>query len=328
MRLKYRTLVVASITMPLMLVLTLLSSFRYGMGTDYFTYESIYNSYGQAAYTWLNLEPLFVILLSALKSVSESPRIFFVSTSFIFGLFMCLGWFRYSKSPLISLFVFLGFFYYFNSFNIIRQSLAMAIVFLFATKYLASGEFYKYLVVIIFSAMMHYSAIVMVPLYFMCRKSYSIYFYFFCFLVFVFLYFLYSPVMNFISLMLPKYAMYQGYRSGSANLVLCVSLFFITFSIFHKKIVSKFGSVSIVSMNMAFFSLPFLVLSNHNIIFYRVFLYPGMYFMILIPAVVFFFKYNHQRVVFSFFVIFVMIVMVAYGLLMNVSGVFPVRFSF
>lgn len=312
----------------LTLALVLISSFRYGMGTDYFTYEEIYNSHGQGNHVWLNLEPLFILLMSALKEISEDSRVFFISTSLIFGLFMCLGWFRYSKSPFISIFVFLGFFYYFNSFNIIRQSLAMAIVFLFATKYLTSGEFSKYLIVIIISAMMHYSAIVMIPLYFICRKVYPSYFYLFLTIFFVFIYFLYSPIMNFISLVLPNYSIYQDYRSGSANLVLCVSLFFIAFSIYYKNSLLKLGSVSVISMNMVFFSLPFLVLSNHNIIFYRVFLYPGMYFMILIPSVVYLFKVNDQRLVFSSFVITVMSVMVAYGLFMNVSGVFPLKFSF
>ena len=66
---------------------------------------------------------------------------------------------RYSKDPLLTLFVFISFRFSFFNMSAIRQSIALAIS-VFSYRYYVAGKSIKYLICILFASLFHFSAIV------------------------------------------------------------------------------------------------------------------------------------------------------------------------
>ena len=96
---------------------------------------------------------------------TENNLIFFIATS----LFAVIGYLsfisKYSKKPWLSVFLFIALGYYLNSFNIIRQSMAMVIV-LHSLIYIKKRCFWKYLLCIVCAMLFHKTAIICLLPYF------------------------------------------------------------------------------------------------------------------------------------------------------------------
>lgn len=82
----------------------------------------------------------------------------------ICGFFYNAIW-QQSKNPLLSVFLFFASGIYFDSYNALRQYIAVAIV-VFAYVYLFDGKFKKYIITIVAAFLFHYSAVIMIPVYF------------------------------------------------------------------------------------------------------------------------------------------------------------------
>lgn len=105
------------------------SGLRYDVGTDYFyRYVPNYNTFANGG-TISSLEILFVGLVGfCLLVTKEYYLLFFVTSTIIIGLTF-LGIYKNSKSILISVLVFFVGSFFFQSMNLVRQFIAMAILF-------------------------------------------------------------------------------------------------------------------------------------------------------------------------------------------------------
>ena len=77
-----------------------------------------------------------------------------------------------SSIPLFSLLIYFFCGFYFASFNIMRQVLVFSL-FLYAIRFIESGEFYKYSTILIVGALFHISALFLIPLYFIKNIKWS-----------------------------------------------------------------------------------------------------------------------------------------------------------
>lgn len=106
--------------------------------------------------TW---EPGYVIFNKLLSYISSDGRCFLIGTS----LFIIIGYvtfiYKNLTSPCIGLFLFVALGLYTNSFNIIRQSMALVIV-LHSLKYIHTKEYFKYFLLILLAALFHMTAVV------------------------------------------------------------------------------------------------------------------------------------------------------------------------
>lgn len=139
-------------------ILYLISCFRWMVGFDYPSYYKIFLS-GGAEY----FEPIpkfFYYIACSLNS----PVLLFFLFSFFTLTFVLIGIKDFSSNKYESLIIFITVFYL-ESLNIIRQWLAVALMF-YAFKYVLKKSLLKYLLCIVIAFFMHSSAIICIPIYF------------------------------------------------------------------------------------------------------------------------------------------------------------------
>lgn len=109
-------------------------------------------------------EPGYQLYTYLISRLSLSHRVFFFFTCVLslVGPVYLIG--KYSKMPLFSFFLYLSLGFYTNTFNNVRQSIAISICFL-AFQFLFQRKFYKYVGMVLLATMFHYSAIITLLLY-------------------------------------------------------------------------------------------------------------------------------------------------------------------
>lgn len=152
------------------LIITLPSLLRYCVGIDYEPYLNLYyyvNEFDNITsfLIYHEVEKSFVFL-SVLAAEFSLPIIVFAFYSIFTQLFMVCGiwYFRRWVSPTFLLFLYLLSFYW-RTYNIFRQSLAISIIF-FAIKYVFQEKIINYIVCVLVASCFHNTAIIAILVYF------------------------------------------------------------------------------------------------------------------------------------------------------------------
>lgn len=122
------------------------SALRYDAGYDFFSYLDLINGVGASSYE--RLEYLNRVIIEIARYFDE-PQIYFALTSFLYLLFMMLGFKRlgeFTGVTLILTLFFIGGFL--TSFDIIRQMVAVSLVFYAISLYLTKSKIVGFLFVI------------------------------------------------------------------------------------------------------------------------------------------------------------------------------------
>lgn len=160
-----RILLVLGIIFPPILI----STIRYGIGTDYFEYLHYYEMIRKnlsISYIWgfFSKEPLYVIFTCLGHFIDGSIGINFVfSCLYMFFMLKAILYFKDKISITLALFI-LYLLNYLMSFNIIRQITAVAIIF-YAFRYIFEKKPIKYFLWVIIAGMFHKTAYLMILLY-------------------------------------------------------------------------------------------------------------------------------------------------------------------
>ena len=162
---KSRTAAVLSV-LPFIAV----AGFRYDVGTDYlYTYVPNFKEIanGQDSY----FEWGFYLLNKVIQLYTlDYFWLFLVCAAITYIMvFDCI--YRYLKDPAFGIFLFVATTSFFVSLNTTRQYMAIAF-FLWALRYIKRKELGKYVVAILLGSLFHYSILIMLPLYFLCRIRY------------------------------------------------------------------------------------------------------------------------------------------------------------
>lgn len=150
------------------LPMTLVSVFRYEVGTDW----PIYNDYfyyiaeGTDKFT----EPLFNLLNQVIYLFTDDSWWLFAVCAVLIGYFTFRAFMEQSINPAFSILLFMISGDYFNSQNQLRQALAMAI-FLYAMKYMKNRDWKRYFLFMLAAVMIHTSAMIYFPMYFLYKKK-------------------------------------------------------------------------------------------------------------------------------------------------------------
>ncbi len=157
------------------LPLSLVSSLRWGIGTDYFYtyYPDFYRiivgfkPYKEMPFIWLNLLISYFYM---------GPEPLFVITSFVFMTFLILSVDKMSKSmPLSGLLIVLGN-YWCISMNNVRQCCALAIM-IYAFSFFCEHKFVKAGLFSLLATCFHLSSIILIPIFLvLCLKKLRKYF--------------------------------------------------------------------------------------------------------------------------------------------------------
>ena len=115
--------------------------------------------YNELGFYWLG----FIV-----KTFTDDSTIYllFISAITIFFLYKNLR--KYSIFPILGLFVYVARFYFGRNFMQIRAGLSYLII-IFATKYIQERKLWKFLLVIFIAYQFHHSAVIALPVYFLCN---------------------------------------------------------------------------------------------------------------------------------------------------------------
>lgn len=153
------------------IVIFALAALRSFVGTDYQSYAQLYNYFNFAEMeevSELAHEKGFVVPLKILCDIFEDYHAIFVVTAFFIAAAAAIYIYKFSSDPCISALSFVCFGMFFYSMNFIRQMIAGVIV-MFAMEFIREKSFLRYLVAVMFAACFHWSALVMIPFYFILQ---------------------------------------------------------------------------------------------------------------------------------------------------------------
>ena len=139
-----------------------ISSFRYGVGNDYFNYA---NYFVRSINTHF-MELGFDFLIQLIRSYTDNYVWMFSICSLIFLYFIYRAIYEQSINPTFSIFIFLCAPYFFEFFSGMRQMMAVSI-FLYSIKYIKNNKFIPYIFLNLIGISLHSSAIVFIPIFFL-----------------------------------------------------------------------------------------------------------------------------------------------------------------
>ena len=142
----------------IVIALSLVAGFRaYSVGRDTYEYVAMFNRfYGGGEF---NKDPIFALICRGIMALIPSPTfVFLVFAVITYGCIVFRFWeLRNISSFTYGVMMFFSF-YFFESMNICRQFVAVAIVF-FSTRYLQKKKYIAYIVGIIIAYFFHFSAV-------------------------------------------------------------------------------------------------------------------------------------------------------------------------
>lgn len=153
----------------LVVLLAVISGFRYMVGIDYPHYVDGYIYPDSILY-----EPIWYQLNDGLKSLGLSYQAFFLTTSIAIVSITHYAIKKYDcdkRYILIALFLFFATNLYIESMNLVRQYAAMSVTFL-AFAYRLDKSFLKYILLMVLAVSMHSSAIICLVVYELCLIKY------------------------------------------------------------------------------------------------------------------------------------------------------------
>ncbi|VEB76576.1 Uncharacterised protein [Providencia rustigianii] len=219
------------ISIAVVFMLSLLPSLQYGVGSDYFSYERIYNNTNILEYYYKNNEIAFYYLVKIVRYFDFDSKFFFIIISILQSLLIISSFNILKRHGYNLVIIFFLFFTVTNllhtQMNIIRASFAIYL-FILALLYKLENKKIKFLFFIIIAILFHKSAFVVIPILLIPIKWYT-WFYKHALTIYIstfFIYFLnpFSPISKYIiDTFFPYYSLYL--TEGNFTKVSIVNLF-------------------------------------------------------------------------------------------------------
>lgn len=208
--------------------LLFISTFRGPFTADYGNYLYIYNKYKVLniieilKQNNMDLEYGYLILNRVAMLIYDN----YITLLFIISFIILTCYFRqyrkYSNYVWLSILLLLCIGSYYTSFNTLRQFLAACITF-FAGEYIYKKKFFKYLILVIIAFLIHKTAIIMVPFYFILQinwnKRKSIFFGIIVISIVIFSYIFANDIVNLL-----RTYVYSDYSSNDSDITLGLNI--------------------------------------------------------------------------------------------------------
>ena len=152
------------------------SSLRYSIGFDYFSYKDLFEQTANQSFSQmikLNWkEPAYYFFSWIFSRISNNYQIWlFVVSAFMTGsVFYIVD--KNTESPWISYMLYILLHIFGLNMNLLRQSIA-AIVLLWGYKYLVKGDTIKFIIVTIIASTFHITSLVAIPAYFIIKLPFN-----------------------------------------------------------------------------------------------------------------------------------------------------------
>ena len=156
------------------IVFSLLSGLRYGVGIDYNSYLELYNYWGVFDFGYDRLEPAFLAVLSLTNSISpDNPILYFSILGFlqIFFIFLAFKERREFLPYICFVLIFSGIAMQ-GFMNGIRQTIAFSI-FVYSIRFIIQRKCICYYLCVFVAFLFHKSALLLIPFYFVKYPLFS-----------------------------------------------------------------------------------------------------------------------------------------------------------
>ncbi len=150
------------------IMLFIVSAIRKHVGTDYGVYLYFYRMIDTREYDPEGMEIGYFYLNKIIKHLFGGEYAIFIVTSLIIIGLVYLIVKKFSVDPLLSTILFMCIGFYMESFNIIRQSIAIAFI-LYSYKY--SETKFKWIIPILIASLFHITAILVIPFYLIAKMN-------------------------------------------------------------------------------------------------------------------------------------------------------------
>lgn len=264
-----------------------LTAFRYEIGWDYDSYKNMFFSV-DFNIDDPEIEPGFAIIVVLLRNVGFDYQMLFVVFATITYAFFWKGLSFYRSRidknihyGIAAYLLFLGPIFNFYTISAVRQMTAVAIFF-WSTKFIVETKFFKYTLALILASLFHYTAILLIPIYFVVKKKISFWGYLLCLLI---SYFIYQTDMvnTLLNSILPIDSKYMTYLAlGDQTTVGIVFLFYLTLICMAK----AFETKDYISLNMFFFAVMITLALVNNPPLCRMRIYPFTFIIIFYQQII------------------------------------------
>ena len=211
------------------IVLIIFAALRNNVGLDFGSYRDNYElihssnvSILSLPFGFNNMEPLFQFV----NYFSPSFRFFVIACVGLGVLSKIVFFYRNFNAKLFCLFLYFCSVYLYYDFGIVRQGIAISIIW-YSFKYIKKKKFLKFLVGIIIASLFHITALICLPIYFLGNKEYSGKFYVLLLILSFIVMSLFEPVMILLSklnlgFISYKLTAYTTYLSSSESIIVPV----------------------------------------------------------------------------------------------------------
>lgn len=265
-----------------LVILILFGGLRYEIGQDYNTYSEIFK-YAETT----NVEYGYLLLCVFFKTLGLGPQIMYlISISITLFLLYKSILFYNSRQIAFIFFIFLFAGYYAESFNAVRQYIAIAF-FIYATRYIFAASLCKFCFYLLIGSLFHTSILFLIPFYYILKKQYSDTTLLICgggILIFAFI-FPITPLLERIPVYGQRYMIDHSEFNQSANLglgyisKLCIALILIKMRHYIIKIDKKYNVV----INAYFFYVLFMAIFKDMMVFLRIAYYFHIFLILILP---------------------------------------------
>lgn len=300
------------------LILLFISGWRYGIGFDYFAYANIFEKVCKSSWSELiknrshigASEPLFLIFAKVVSLFSTHVQALYIASTILFLVLVFGMIYKYSKVPFVSVLMFVTLNYFYSGMNLLRYTLSAVICFT-AYKFLLKSKmdyskenlnfktikndlifnFLPYAGIILIAGLVHKSALIMLPIYFIVKIKFNINTQILYLALTTVACIIIKPLTTFFS---------QKFFNGSYDYVengiftrpggwyylLIPAIILIMIIILNKKIIEK-DKNNIVLINMAIYSFViYFVASFFIFIFTRIAFFPYIFMLLLVPEII------------------------------------------
>ncbi len=158
--------------------IVLLAIGRYGVGTDFFAYEYLYNSYNKSIlYEISNSSAREEILYRILSTIGNKLSITYITSLAFYSVISLISIYiasiKYSKNALLSILIFYSFFYFVWIFSGIRQGIVISISIILILYCFDKGKDRILIIATIILSMIHLSALIILVLYFIAKIKWT-----------------------------------------------------------------------------------------------------------------------------------------------------------
>lgn len=302
---------------------------RYGIGTDYF-YTYLPHFYGIAMGTMEFTEVGFNIINKIIFNLTGNYKVFFFVTSFIFLYFLYKGIYENSNNLFISIMmIFIGQ-SYFYSMNMIRQAIAIAIIF-YAFKYIKHDKKIKYILCCVIASCIHISALLMIPFIIVFnfkldnKKR----------IILIILLLITQPVIEIVIKYIIQFTPYAWYYTSQYNtgnssmlLILINMIIFILNSFYYNKETKEDKEFKILT-NINFIGMCIILLSSSIPLVNRLVRYFTIFQILLIPKIFEKEKNQKLRIILKIVTLGILFITMYYQIIiLGGEGVYPYKSIF